>query len=326
MATVTGLTADRMLTIEAESIVGAHLNVDNLILVRHDGSTIDVGSIRGPQGPPYLSGVDTINTQTIGGVKTFTRGVIITPSATGESPLAINAPSGLSTHLVNILLNSLAQFRIDNIGSVLALGNTNKFGRGAFGGTGVAVQLSEDATNTFISAIGTPTDVTLALRPKGSGGISFQDAGGVERAKIDPVTGNISQNGHVVSGGTLGYAEIVTGSAAFGATLTAISGLSTTVSVPAGHRVKVTVSIQFNNQSGSPSLVRTQIQQDGVQIGGKFIGITANEWLTYSEFVTLSPSAGPHTYRFAALIDTGTCTVGAGAGQPCNILVEDIGV
>ena len=50
MATVTGLTADRMLAIEAESIVDGDVVGDNLILTRHDGTQINAGSVRGPQG------------------------------------------------------------------------------------------------------------------------------------------------------------------------------------------------------------------------------------------------------------------------------------
>jgi microcystin-dependent protein len=52
MATVTGLTAGRMLEIEAESIVGGAVNGSgHLILTRHDGVTIDAGSVIGPTGP-----------------------------------------------------------------------------------------------------------------------------------------------------------------------------------------------------------------------------------------------------------------------------------
>lgn len=51
MATVTGLTAARMLAIEAESIVDGDVVGDNLILTRHDGVTINAGSVRGPVGP-----------------------------------------------------------------------------------------------------------------------------------------------------------------------------------------------------------------------------------------------------------------------------------
>lgn len=50
MASVTGLTAARMAEIEGASIVDAALSGDDLILTRHDASTVNVGSVRGPQG------------------------------------------------------------------------------------------------------------------------------------------------------------------------------------------------------------------------------------------------------------------------------------
>lgn len=68
MATVTGLTAARMLEIEDASVVDGDVVGDNLILTKHDGSTINAGNVRGPagtggaagaagaQGPPGLGG------------------------------------------------------------------------------------------------------------------------------------------------------------------------------------------------------------------------------------------------------------------------------
>lgn len=50
MATVTGLTAERMLEIEAASVVDGEVVGDNLILTRQDESTIDAGNVRGPVG------------------------------------------------------------------------------------------------------------------------------------------------------------------------------------------------------------------------------------------------------------------------------------
>lgn len=50
MATITGLTAARMMEIEAQSIVDGEVTGDNLILTRFDGDTIDAGNVRGPQG------------------------------------------------------------------------------------------------------------------------------------------------------------------------------------------------------------------------------------------------------------------------------------
>lgn len=57
MATVTGLTKDRMLAIEAESIVGGTVNGSgHLILTKHDGTTIDAGDVHGPIGPTGSGG------------------------------------------------------------------------------------------------------------------------------------------------------------------------------------------------------------------------------------------------------------------------------
>lgn len=51
MATITGLTADRMLEIEAESVVSGEIVGGNLILTKFDGTTIDAGPVLGPAGP-----------------------------------------------------------------------------------------------------------------------------------------------------------------------------------------------------------------------------------------------------------------------------------
>lgn len=56
MATVTGLTAARMAEIEDAQIVDASIVVDNLILERHDGGTIDAGNVRGPTGSTGAAG------------------------------------------------------------------------------------------------------------------------------------------------------------------------------------------------------------------------------------------------------------------------------
>jgi hypothetical protein len=52
MVTVTGLSAQRMLEIEAASVVGGSIVSDNLVLTRHDGGTIVAGNVRGNPGVP----------------------------------------------------------------------------------------------------------------------------------------------------------------------------------------------------------------------------------------------------------------------------------
>jgi hypothetical protein len=58
MTTVTGLTADRMLAIEAESIVDGDISGNDLILTRKDGVQINAGNVRGPAGPTGPIGSD----------------------------------------------------------------------------------------------------------------------------------------------------------------------------------------------------------------------------------------------------------------------------
>lgn len=61
MGSVTGLTAARMLAIEAACIVDGDVVGDDLILTKHDGSTIDAGVVKNWDAPP------------IGGVLAWTR-------------------------------------------------------------------------------------------------------------------------------------------------------------------------------------------------------------------------------------------------------------
>jgi len=62
MATITGLTAERMLGIEAESVVDGEVRGDgHLWLIKHDGSEIDAGPVLGPPGPAGPSGPAAIS-------------------------------------------------------------------------------------------------------------------------------------------------------------------------------------------------------------------------------------------------------------------------
>lgn len=61
MAQVTGLTAERMLEIEASSVVDGGVVGDNLVLTKHDGTIINAGNVRGPSTSESIaSDPDTI--------------------------------------------------------------------------------------------------------------------------------------------------------------------------------------------------------------------------------------------------------------------------
>lgn len=52
MATVTVFTAERMQEIEDGTVVSGAIVGDDLILTKHDGSTVNAGVVVGPEGPP----------------------------------------------------------------------------------------------------------------------------------------------------------------------------------------------------------------------------------------------------------------------------------
>ena len=98
MATITGMTAARMLAIEAASVVDGDIVGDDLILTKHDGSQINAGDVRGPAGPTGPTGTDTtILTSTpvldVGMVGQIRAGRLLTPGDFTNIGLA--APIGL---------------------------------------------------------------------------------------------------------------------------------------------------------------------------------------------------------------------------------------
>jgi hypothetical protein len=71
MATVTGLTAARMLAIEASSVVSGHIDgSDHLILTNQGGGTIDAGLIA-------TSDMSLAGNQTVTGIKTYNAGTLL---------------------------------------------------------------------------------------------------------------------------------------------------------------------------------------------------------------------------------------------------------
>ncbi|MET0786075.1 MAG: hypothetical protein ABWY25_05165 [Paenisporosarcina sp.] len=57
MATITGFTAERMLVIENETVVDGEVVGDDLVLTTREGTPINAGNVRGPQGPQGIPGI-----------------------------------------------------------------------------------------------------------------------------------------------------------------------------------------------------------------------------------------------------------------------------
>lgn len=98
MTTVTGLTADRMLAIEAASVVDGDIVGNNLILTKHDGTQINAGAVVGPTGPAGPAGSDLAvlasrNILDVGMANQIKAGRQLT--ATDFTNMGLSAPLGL---------------------------------------------------------------------------------------------------------------------------------------------------------------------------------------------------------------------------------------
>jgi microcystin-dependent protein len=97
MATVTGLTAERMLEIEGATVVSGEIVGNHLILTKFDGTTVDTGVLPpGPTGPMGPAGVASIP----GEIKTWPSGVLPSQGSYGKWVWADGAVYSSATYPV----------------------------------------------------------------------------------------------------------------------------------------------------------------------------------------------------------------------------------
>lgn len=122
---------------------------------------------------------------------------------------------------------------------------------------------------------------------------------------------------------TLGYAEVT--AAQTGITSeTDLTGLSKTVTVGSGRRVRITGFVPLQ-QVTSAAIPRVLIHADGVQETDAFHDTAANAFFNIHVAAVVTPSAGSHTYKLRASTNAGTLSTVTSATNPAFILVEDIG-
>lgn len=105
-----------------------------------------------------------------------------------------------------------------------------------------------------------------------------------------------------------------------------VTGLSKTVNINSGERVKITFECgQYVSMNASNVGFSAQCLEDGVVIGGRTVTSSASNYGLNVSFVcySLSPSAGNHTYKIQ--IGSGTSatkTINCTANIPATISVE----
>ena len=131
--------------------------------------------------------------------------------------------------------------------------------------------------------------------------------------------------GSGIPGSTLGYVQSTAGQTGI-TTETDLTGLTLTINIPAGRRIKVTASVVGRldtiDQNG-----QIRIYQDDVEVQfAPFSSNFAGGRQVAERSVILTPSAGTHVYKVTALRDSasGTVSIDAWPSDPNFLLIEDI--
>lgn len=169
MGTVTGLTAERMLAIEAASVVDGDVVGDDLFLTKKDGSLINAGNVRGAPGPegPVGSSIAAVTAQPVsdvGIINQIRAGRQLTPA--DFTNMGLSVPIGL-WNLSNLTDASGNGRTLINKGAVSSAVGIN-------GGAATAMQFS-GSTAQALYALDTGASEAFRIRT-GSWGCWFRSA------------------------------------------------------------------------------------------------------------------------------------------------------
>lgn len=131
-----------------------------------------------------------------------------------------------------------------------------------------------------------------------------------------------------ISQGTLGYAQAVANQTTI-TTVVDVTSCTTTVTVVAGRRVRITGELIAGSTVGT-DIGRMSIKEGAtlLQFCDAPLSIGGGSGNKFIANVILQPSAAAHTYKLTMerTVGTGSITVVAGATFPAYIHVEDVGV
>jgi hypothetical protein len=130
-----------------------------------------------------------------------------------------------------------------------------------------------------------------------------------------------------VPGGELAYAQVTANQGPITGDVD-LTGLSVTVDVAAGRRIRI--SGEANMQSSVVNdRLGLEIAEGAVQMqAARQRAVIANDSVRLLGSITLTPTAGAHTYKLMGgrLSGTGSVTMVAGPTNPALIQVEDLGL
>jgi hypothetical protein len=234
---------------------------------------------------------------------------------TGDTVEAIQDAIGTTagTNILKDFAGGQFPARVNSGGTILQTltgGTINKSTLGSVGATGGTFTtpiINNSTIGTPAITGGTANNVTLGTPVFSQGAVGGADLS--------------------TSAITLGYAEITTPFTTASATAVQVTGLTATVTVPAGGRkVKITAFVTYSTNSGNNTNALTI--WDGVVSGGGTQLAQGNNSAIIAgsgalAIAVVTPSAGSKTYNVGLHTTGGTATIGAGgATNPAFLLVE----
>lgn len=124
--------------------------------------------------------------------------------------------------------------------------------------------------------------------------------------------------------GYLAEAKLTANSGSAAQTPLVVPGLSISITVPAGRRIRLSFSGQMVH-SGTGTLARVYIQEGATVLTQAYYSLGGNNFV-HAHFVALiQPAAGSHTYDIYMSSDVNTINVNANPQQPAWHWAEDLG-
>ncbi len=246
-------------------------------------------------------------------------------NTTSDSASAFQIQDATNRNLLNV----------DSTNGLLTVGSAGLFKNITDSSTAFQVQnaagtnlFNVDTTSSTIT-LGSPsaTPVILVLGNKNTAGDPTGSAGATYY-NSNSNSFRCYENGgwHDCSGGSLGYASVTANQTTI-TTEADLTSLTTTVTVPANHRVRISTQTALQSSVASDQLSLRIKEGVTVLQTCRTAVVATNLDQNLNCLVILTPTSGSHTYKLSLQRTSGTGNgqLTASATQPAYILVEDIG-